>query len=99
MLHRVGFDNEIVAQLAIGDAWFWVSNTGHRRLDPRLIAGTTSRTLLVTTEPGAVVALAVEAGAEPTADVTDEHGWRLGRIVDPFGHEWEIGHPIGVWPP
>ena len=27
----------------------------------------------------AVVALAVEAGAEPTADVTHDHGWRLGR--------------------
>ena len=25
-------------------------------------------------------------------------GWRLGRIVDPFGHEWEIGRPLGQWP-
>jgi PhnB protein len=99
VLYRVGFDNEIVAQLAIGEARFWVSNPGHRRFDPLVIGGTTSRTLLVTTEPGAVVALAVEAGAEPTADVADDHGWRLGRIVDPFGHEWEIGHPLGVWPP
>jgi PhnB protein len=31
--------------------------------------------------------------------VGDEHGWRLGRIVDPFGHEWEIGFPLGTWPP
>jgi PhnB protein len=31
--------------------------------------------------------------------VSDEHGWRIGRIVDPFGHEWEIGKPIGAWPP
>jgi uncharacterized glyoxalase superfamily protein PhnB len=23
----------------------------------------------------------------------------LGRIVDPFGHEWEIGSPLGEWPP
>jgi PhnB protein len=98
VLHRVGFDDQIVAQLAVGEARFWVSNTGHRRFDPREIGGTTSRTLLVTTEPGPVVALAVEAGAEATADVTDEHGWRLGRIIDPFGHEWEIGHPLGVWP-
>jgi hypothetical protein len=22
-----------------------------------------------------------------------------GRIVDPFGHEWEIGQPLGAWPP
>jgi PhnB protein len=31
--------------------------------------------------------------------VGDEHGWRLGRIVDPFGHEWEIGAPLGNRPP
>jgi hypothetical protein len=30
--------------------------------------------------------------------LSDEHGWRLGRI-DPFGHEWEIGAPLGRWPP
>lgn len=27
------------------------------------------------------------------------HGRRLGRIIDPFGHEGEIGAPIGPWPP
>jgi hypothetical protein len=21
---------------------------------------------------------------------------RLGRVVDPLGHEWEIGHPLGA---
>jgi len=31
--------------------------------------------------------------------VGDEHGWRIGRVVDPFGHEWEIGKPIVPWPP
>ena len=39
------------------------------------------------------------AGATATAEVADEHGWRLGRIIDPFGHEWEIGTPVGPWPP
>jgi len=97
--HRVGFGNDIVAQLCIGDARIWVSNAGSRRFDPRKIGGTTSRTLLVTDEPDAVVALAVESGAELIGEVTDEHGWRLGRIIDPVGHEWEIGHPLGDWPP
>jgi PhnB protein len=22
------------------------------------------------------------------------YGWRVGRIVDPFGHHWEIGKPL-----
>lgn len=24
---------------------------------------------------------------------SDEHGWRLGRILDQFGHEWQTVHP------
>jgi PhnB protein len=31
--------------------------------------------------------------------VGDEHGWRLGRIRDPFGHHWEVGRPLIDWPP
>ena len=42
---------------------------------------------------------AVAAGATELAPASDEHGWRIGRIVDPFGHEWEIGVPLGIWPP
>jgi PhnB protein len=99
VLHRVGHGHEIVAQLAVGDARFWVSNSGSGRLDPVTAGGVTSRTLLVTVDPDAVVALAVGAGAEEASGVNDEHGWRLGRIIDPSGHEWEIGHPLGDWPP
>jgi PhnB protein len=59
----------------------------------------TSRTLLVVEDPAAVLQQAVGAGASETAAVADEHGWRIGRIVDPFRHEWEIGRPLGAWPP
>jgi PhnB protein len=31
--------------------------------------------------------------------VGEEHGWLLGRLEDPFGHRWEIGRPLGPWPP
>ncbi len=27
-------------------------------------------------------------------DKEKEYGWRVGRIVDPFGHHWEIGKPL-----
>jgi PhnB protein len=69
-----------------------------KRFSPREIDRTTSRTLLVVDDPEQVVAQAVAAGATESS-VDDEHGWRLGRIVDPFGHEWEIGKPLGPWPP
>ena len=51
VIYRVGFDNEIVAPLGIDDARIWVSSSGSRRLDARVIGGTTGRTVLVTNEP------------------------------------------------
>lgn len=101
VLHRVGEGDEVVAQLAVGDAAFWVSNPdpGSGRLDPLAGHGTTGRILLVTDDPGTVVRRAREAGATETSPVGDEHGWLLGRVVDPFGHAWEIGTPTGPWPP
>jgi PhnB protein len=101
VLHRVGDGDDTVAQLALGDAAFWVaaSSAAMKRLSPRAIDGATSRTLLVVDDPETVVARAVAAGATESSPVDNEHGWRLGRIIDPFGHEWEIGRPLGRWPP
>jgi PhnB protein len=55
--------------------------------------------LLVVEDPDAVVRRALAAGANEISPVADEHGWRIGRIIDPFGHEWEIGSPLATWPP
>lgn len=99
VLHHVGFGDEVVAQLEVDGARFWVSNSGPGRHAPDVLQGATGRLLLVVEDPERVVAAAVGAGARETMAVGDEHGWRLGRIVDPAGHEWEIGHPAGVWPP
>jgi PhnB protein len=101
VLHRVGAGDDIVAQLAVGDARFWVTaaNPSMNRFDPKQIAGATGRTLLVADDPRALQVRAVAAGATELAPVTDEHGWVLGRIIDPFGHEWELGRPLGDWPP
>lgn len=101
VIHRVGEGEDIVAQLAVGDAAFWVApaSATMKRLSPRAIDGTTSRTLLVVDDPERVVRQAVAAGATETSPVSNEHGWRLGRVIDPFGHEWEIGLPLGTWPP
>jgi PhnB protein len=99
--HQVGDGDEIVAQLTIGDASFWVTGAGPEmgRFSPKAISGATGRILLVVDDPDTVQERAVVAGATETAPVRHEHGWRVGRIVDPFGHEWEIGKPIGTWPP
>ncbi len=101
VLHQVGEGEDIVAQLAVGDAAFWVSPGGADgpRFSPAVIGGATGRTLLVADDPDAMFARAVAAGATAVSEMADEHGWRLGRILDPFGHEWEIGRPRGPWPP
>jgi PhnB protein len=97
----VGEGDDIVAQLGVGDAVFWVAPTSSalKRLSPRAIAGATGRTLLVVEDPDSIVRWAVASGAMESSPVQEEHGWRLGRIIDPFGHEWEIGAPLGTWPP
>ena len=99
--HCVGDGDDIVAQLGVGEAAFWVAPASPtmKRLSPHAIDGATSRTLLVVEDPDTVVGRAVAAGAAESSQVSDEHGWRLGRIIDPFGHEWEIGSPLGPWPP
>lgn len=101
VLHQVGDGEDIVAQLAIGDAAFWVSTAGStgQRLNPKAIGGATSRTLLVVDDPDAVFDRAVRAGAVSAVPPTNEHGWRLARITDPFGQQWEIGRPLATWPP
>ncbi len=100
VLHRVGDGEDIVAQLAVGDANFWVSGASSEmhRFAPDAIGGTTSRTLLVADDPDELLRRAVRAGAIEISPAQDEHGWRIGRISDPFGHEWEIGRPLGAWP-
>jgi PhnB protein len=101
VLHMVGDGEEIVAQLAIGEAAFWIAAVGEssERIVPRAIGAATGRVLLVVDDPDAVYAQAVEAGAAEKSAVDLEHGWRVGRILDPFGHEWEIAKPVMPWPP
>jgi PhnB protein len=95
--HRAGApeDPDGVVQLSIGDARFWVAGTSKEmhRFDAGELGGGTSRYLLVVEDPHAVADAAVAAGARLTSPVAEEHGWLVGRIVDPFGHEWEIGRP------
>jgi PhnB protein len=99
--HRVGTGEDIVAHLAVGEAGFWVAgpDADRGRLTPHAAGGATGRFLLVVDDPRAVLARAVAAGATEASPVDDEHGWLVGRIVDPFGHEWELGKPLGDWPP
>jgi PhnB protein len=50
--------------------------------------------VMIVKDPDAAFARAVTAGATVVQPVSNEYGWRLGRVVDPFGHHWEIGKPL-----
>jgi PhnB protein len=104
VVHRIGGTDEspaVVAQLSVGDSFFWVADESpeHGNFSPETLGGGTVRVTLVVEDPDAVAARAVAAGATEVHPVADDYGWRLGRVVDPFGHHWEIGRPLGPWPP
>ena len=85
-----------VGQLSVGSADFWVAEESpqHQNFSPESIGGCSVRMLLIVDDPAAVCQQAVAAGAKQVYPVQDGHGWRLGRILDPFGHHWEIGRPL-----
>jgi PhnB protein len=87
---------EVVAQLSVGGAGFWVADESpqHSNFSPESLGGGSVRMLLIVDDPDAAFARAVAAGAEVVSLVGNQHGWRVGRVVDPFGHHWEIGKPV-----
>lgn len=103
-LYRVGGTDqhaEVVAQLAVGNASFWVADESppNKNFSPESLGGSTVKLLLIVEDPGRVVGRAMALGATEVYAVQEQHGWLLGRIEDPFGHHWEIGKPLGEWPP
>ena len=93
-LYRV--DGGGVAQLAVDGAEFWVAeeSPAHQNFSPQTLGGCSVRMLLIVADPAALCARAVKAGAKQVVPVADGHGWRIGRIVDPFGHHWEIARQL-----
>jgi PhnB protein len=86
----------VVARLSVEGAEFWLSDESpaHGNFSPQSLGGSSVRLILTVADPDAVFTRAVAAGASQVYAVTEEHGWRLGRVADPFGHHWEIGRPL-----
>jgi PhnB protein len=92
-----GEDGGVVAQLSIGGAEFWLADEApeHQNFSPESLGGATTRMVMVVADPDAAFDRAVAAGARVVWPVADQpYGWRVGRLVDPFGHHWEIGRPL-----
>jgi PhnB protein len=96
-LYRVESESgEVVAQLSVGDAEFWLADESpeHFNFSPESLGGGTVRIVMIVEDPDATFERAVAAGATMVWPVDNQYGWRIGRIVDPFGHHWEIGKPL-----
>ena len=90
VIERLEGDDGVVevAHLDVDGADFWVQR------DPSSVPGESIRLILSVDDPDAVFARAIEAGATELSPVAEGNGWRVGRLVDPSGHQWEIGRPL-----
>ena len=82
----------VVSQLSVGGAAFWVQEDADA--SPVAPGVGSVRMILSVEDPDAVFDRAVAAGATVVAQVHEEHGWRTGRIIDPFGHDWEVSRQL-----
>ena len=82
----------VVAQLAIEGADFWLQEDVDS--SPEFQDRRSVRMILTVDDPDSVFEQAIAAGATEVAAVSEGHGWRIGRVADPFGHHWEIGKPL-----
>lgn len=97
VLYRIDApDGAVVARLAAGGAEFWVADESpeHKNFSPESLGGGTVRMVMIAEEPDQAFSRAVAAGATVVWPMGNQHGWRIGRVVDPFGHHWEIGKPL-----
>ncbi len=88
---------EVVARVAVDGAEFWLADESpeHLNFSPESLGGGSVRMVLTVENPDAAFERAVAAGATVVWPVADQcYGWRVGRVVDPFGHHWEIGKPL-----
>jgi len=85
-------DGGLVVKLSIDSAEFWLSSGGAENSGP--VGCNTIRMILTVENPFPLFAKAIRAGATEIFPIGEEHGWRLGRLVDPFGLHWEIGHQL-----
>ena len=89
-------DGKLTSKIGIEGAELFVGDEEPEfgNFSPTTIGGSAVRIILTVGDPDAVFTRAVETGATQICPVTTEESWRIGKLKDPFGHIWEIGHPL-----
>lgn len=81
-----------VARLSVDGAAFWIQDDPDA--SPSAPGVGSVRMIVSVADPDAAFERAVGAGATSVARMHDDHGWRTGRVTDPFGHDWEFGRRL-----
>jgi PhnB protein len=92
--YRLETPDGLIVRLSVQGAEFWVSGGSQESASIGELGGGLMRMILTVSDPDALFAKALTAGASEVFPVGEDHGWRLGRLVDPFGLHWEIGYPL-----
>ena len=89
---------KLVAKIAIEDGVLWLGDEEpeYNNLSPESVGGTSVRIVLTVDDPDTIFNQALQAGATQICPVTTEAFWKIGKLIDPFGHVWEIGHPLNA---
>jgi PhnB protein len=98
-IHRYEEPNGgVMSNLTINGYSFWVAEEEpqYQKFSPETLNGGTVHMVLTTEDPDAAFDRAVAAGATIVCPIRTEEFWRIGRVLDPFGHHWEIGKPLAT---
>lgn len=89
-------NNKLVAKMAVDGAECWVGDEEPEfdNRSPEAMGGSPVRIVLTVDDPDSLFSRALASGATEICPVRTEESWRIGKLKDPFGHIWEIGHPL-----
>lgn len=93
--YRLETPDGLVVKLSVDGAEFWISGSSDNdKINTQPLGGESVRLILTVANPDALFARALKAGATEVFPIGEDHGWRLGRLADPFGFHWEIGYQL-----
>ena len=79
-----------IVRLNVNGAEFWISENA----DSDNLNNINIRMILTVPNPEEIFDNALKAGAKEIFPVGEDHGWKLGKIEDPFGLHWEFGYEL-----
>jgi len=94
--YRLETPDGLIVKFSVDGAEFWISGGSSGNSSSLPLGGESIRMILIVADPYPIFNKALKAGAREVFPIGEDHGWKLGRLVDPFGLHWEIGHPLAT---